>query len=308
MQGFKNHAGFNISSSKLQEVEVNFIDDQFRLVSVNEADFDEEINFEQDSDLKVIAMLQSSFKKLQSQKTLKSKFASFTLPFELFHVMQIPYDNSLLSHDLVDEFKWEFSVLYPFIPTKNLVIQYFEIEKSLFNESNSALVFALQRRYLEILDSFCKKNNLQLNFVDHLHIAAERSLSVSNAIVYKGLTLSVYLNKKILSLFLAFNGKPLYFKVIPLNDVSEITDHLIKELSGSSLIKIGRSQIEAAFISGEEIPESMVITLKKVLGFDFITFNPFDKIRPVTDLYESKFYLERYNSFSSAAGIAFRLA
>lgn len=308
MQGFENQVGFNISSSKLQEVEVNFIGDQFRLVNVNEVNFDEEINFEQDSDLKITTVLQNSFNKLQSRKSLKSKFASFTLPFELFHVMQIPYDNSLLSNDLVDEFRWEFSVLYPFIPTKDLVIQYFEIEKNAFNQDSTALVFAIQRRYLEILNSFCNKNNLQLRFVDHLHIAAERSLSVSNAIFYKGLTLSVYLNKNFLSLLIAFSSKPLYFKVIPLNDVSEITDHLLKELSGSSLNKIDRSQIEAAFISGEEIPVSVVTTLKKVLGFDFITFNPFDKIRPIPELYESKFYLERFNSFSAAAGIAFRLA
>jgi hypothetical protein len=51
-----------------------------------------------------------------------------------------------------------------------------------------------------------------------------------------------------------------------------------------------------------------VPTLKKVLGLDFILFNPFDKIRPIPDLYESKLYLEKYNSFASAAGIAFRIA
>jgi Tfp pilus assembly PilM family ATPase len=308
MPEFDNHIGFNISSSKLQVVEVNYLADQFKLVNVDEAYFNDPINFESDKETKILALMQGAYDELLIKKNINSTSASFTLPFELFHLMQMPYDTTLLYQDLLDEFKWELSVMYPFISTKNLVLQYFEIDKGPFNETSSALVFAVQRRYLQMLDSFCKKNNLKLKFVDNLHIAAERSLSVSNAIVYKGLTLSVYFNNKFLSLFFAFNGKPLYFKAIPLNDASEITDHLIKETSHSSILNIERSQIEAAFISGDEISVAVVQTLKKVLGLDFIPFNPFDRIRPVPDLYESKLYLEKYNSFSSAAGIAFRIA
>src|SRR5690606_11267373 len=276
MAGFENHIGFNLSGTKLQVVEVNYLSDQFRLVNVDEAYFNDPINFENDKETKISALLQGAFDELLIKKNLKSNSASFTLPFELFHTMQIPYDTTLLYQDLIDEFRWEFSVNYPFISTKNLVLQYFEIDRGPFNETNSALVFAVQRRYLQMLDNFCKKNNLKLRFVDNLHIAAERSLSVSNAIVYKGLTLSVYFNNKFLSLFFAFNGKPLYFKVIPLNDASEITDHLVKETSASSILHIDRNQIEAAFISGDEISPAVVQTLKKTLGLDFIAFNPFD--------------------------------
>jgi len=308
MAGYENHIGFNISASKLQVVEVNYIEDQFKLVNVDETYFNDRIEFEIDKETKISALLQGAFDELLIKKNFNSNSASFTLPFELFHTMQMPYDSTLLYQDLLDEFKWELSIIYPYISTKNLVLQYFEIEKGPFNEMGSALVFAIQRRYLQILDSFCKMNNLKLKFVDNLHIAAERSLSVSNAIMYKGLTLSIYFNNKFLSLFFAFHGKPLYFKVIPLNDASEITDHLIKETSRSPILNIDKSQIEAAFISGDEISGAVILTLKKVLGLDFILFNPFDKIRPIPDLYENKLYLEKYNSFSSAAGIAFRIA
>ncbi|HRN25501.1 MAG: hypothetical protein IT276_06370 [Ignavibacteriaceae bacterium] len=308
MAGFENHIGFNISSSKLQVVEVNYSGDQFKLVNVDETYFNDQIDFENDKETKISALLQGAFNELLIKKKFNSTSSSFTLPFELFHSMQMPYDTTLLYQDLLDEFKWELSVMYPFISTKNLVLQYFEIDKGPFNETSSALVFAIQRRFLQMLDSFCKKNNLKLKFIDNIHIAAERSLSVSNAIVYKGLTLSVYFNSKFLSLFYAFNGKPLFFKVIPLNDAGEITDHLIKETSKTSLLNVQSAQIEAAFISGDEITGAVIHALKKALGLDFILFNPFDKIRPVPDLYESKLYLEKFNSFSSAAGIAFRLA
>lgn len=308
MPGFENHAGFSISDSKLQVVEVDYLNDQFRLVNVDEIAFDEKINFEYDNEIKISALIQGAFSKLQSKKKLNSKFVSFTLPPELFYLMQIPYDNSLLYQDLLEEFKWELSVLYPFVNQKDLVLQYLEIEKNSFTNINMALVLAMQRKYLQILDSFCKNNNLNLKFVDHLHIAAEKSLSISNTINYKGLTLSVYLNQKFISIFFAFNSKPLLFKVIPLIDASEITDHLIKETSGSNILKIERSQIEAAFIFGEGVTNNLITTLKKVLELDFIASNPFDKIRPLPELYESKLYLEKYNSFASAAGIAYRIA
>lgn len=308
MPGYENHAGFNISNSKLQVVEVNLVNDQFRLVNVDEIAFEEQINFDTISDDKLSALLQGAFNKLQKVKKLNCTNISFTLPFELFYTMQIPFDSSLLYQDLINELKWELSVLYPFVDSNDLVIQFVEIEKNLFNEKQMALVLGMKRKYLEILESFCKNNNLKLKFVDNIHIAAERSLSLSSAINYKGLTLSVYINKNFLSLFFNFNSKPLLFKVIPLNDASEISEYISKETSGSSLIKIERSQIEAAFISGENVNPNFALTLKKALGINFSLFNPFDKIRPIPELYESKLYLEKYNSFSAAAGIAFRIA
>lgn len=308
MTGFENHAGFNISSSKLQVVEINHEDEQFKLVNLDEAYFNDPISLENDKDTKISALLQGAFDELLIKKPLKATSISFTLPFELFHIMQIPYDNTLLYQDMVEQFKWEFSVLFPYISIKNLVIQYIEIEKNSFNLMPSSIVFGIQRKYLQMLGGFCSKNNLKLKFVDNLHIAAERALSVSNALVYKGLTLSIYFNNRFLSILYAFNGKPIYFKVIPLNDASEIMEHLLRETKPSPSLKVERSQIEAAFICGDEISGSVVQTLNKTLGLNFILFNPFDKIKPSPSLYDNKLYLEKYNSFSSAAGIAFRLA
>lgn len=307
MAGFENHAGFSLSSTKLQVVEVNYIGDQFRLVNVDEAYFNDPIDFENDKDIKISALIQGAFDELLIKKPLNCSSVSFTLPFETLYSMQVPYENTMLYQDLIEEFRWELSLLYPYVAVKNLAIQFYEIERCIFNETSSALVFAVPRRFIQLIDNFCRKNNLRLRFVDNLHLAAERSLSVSNALVYKGLTLSIHFNNKFLSILFAFNGKPLHFKVIPLKDASEITDHLIKETHHSTTLKIERNQIEAAFISGDEISGSVVQALKKVIGLDFIQFNPFDKIRPLPELYENKFYLEKYNSFATAAGIAFRL-
>ncbi len=308
MAGYENHAGFNFTDSKLQVVEVNYIDDQFRLVNVDEINFEEQFDFEHDQDIKLSTLLQGAFQKLNLRKKLNSNSVSFTLPLEVFYTAQLPYDTSLLYQDLIEEFKWELSVLYPFLQEKDLVLQYYEVPKNQFNENDSAIVFGLQRKYLQILDNFCKKNSLKLKFVDHPHIAAEKALTVVNINSLRALNLSIYLVKDFISLLFSFNSKPISLKTIPLNDQSEITDILMKEISGASGLKISASQISSVFISGINVSNNSVQTLKKALGIDFIVFNPFDKIRPVPDLYESKQYLENYNSYSSAAGIVFRLS
>ena len=64
MAGFENHIGFNISSSKLQVVEVNYVGDQFKLVNVDETYFNDQIDFENDRETKISALLQGAFDEL----------------------------------------------------------------------------------------------------------------------------------------------------------------------------------------------------------------------------------------------------
>ncbi len=308
MAGLENHAGFNITASKLQIVELNYKEGQFLLSNVDEAYFSEALNFEKDKETKLSALLQGAFNELLIKKPIKTTHVSFTLPFDLFYLMQVPYDNTLLHQDLIEEFRWELSVLYPFVQVKDLVIQYIEVEKNDFIPHNTALVYAIQRKHLLFLNNFCAVNNLQLKFIDNIHIASERALTVSNSPLGKGLILSVYFNNNYLSVIYSLEGKPIYQKVLPLNDVGELPAHLLAETSSKESFLINRSSIETAYITGDEISNSIIESLKNVLGIEFIHFNPFAKIKPEPKLFENKNFMERYNSFSPAAGIAFRLA
>jgi Tfp pilus assembly PilM family ATPase len=308
MSGFDNHAGISLTGTKLQLVEVVYDKNQFVLNNIEEVYFNDPINWEAEKDTKIGALLQSAFNEVIIKKPIKSTSVSFTLPFDIFYLMQIPFDNTLLYRDLIEEFRWEFSILYPTIPVKDLVIQYIEIEKNELYSYNTAIITAIPRKILYILENFCSSNNLRLKFVDNVHIASERGLAVSSFTGEDGLTLSVYLSNKFLSVIYSSKGKPLQFLIIPVNDAADAKQNLKSLLKEKSLAIPNISSIEEAFISGEEISEAMVQTLRRDLNFNFVHFNPFERITPAENLWSNKNYTEKYNSFAAAAGIAYRLA
>jgi len=307
MTGFEDHAGFTISSSKLQVVEISYKADQFTLENIDEAYFNEALNFK-DKETKISSLLQNAFNELLIKKPLKSKSVSFTLPFEFFCTAQIPYDDTLLHSDLMRELKWELSLLYPFISPNDLVIQFYEIEKNILNDLNTALVLAIPRKYLQIIYNFCTSNNLKLKFVDNIHIASEKALAANVNLADKGLTGSVYLTTKYLSVIFTLNGKIIYFKVIQPKDASEVLSHLHKELTSNEMLKMNPGLIEKVYITGDDISNSLTNTLSDSLKIDFIRFNPFDNIKPSPALFDNYCFSEKFNSFSPAAGIAYRLA
>ena len=302
----EGHAGLTVSSSKLQLVEIIKRGDQFLLENIDEAFFTESINFESDKDSKISSMFQGAFNDLAIRKSLLSSTVSFTLPFELFYIYQIPYDNTMLHTDLIEEFRFHFSLLYPFSPVKDLAMQYIEADKGNYSEINTAIVIALQRRYLMLLEKFCRQNSLRLKFVDNIHTASERALSVSQPVTEQNLVLSVWFNNKYLSVIYSSFGRMIYFKVIPVTDASEISAYLERETKPGGFLKIEKNQIDAAYLCGEDIPLSVAETLRKVLKLNFIHFNPFVNLLPGPGIFKNRNFTDRANSFSAAAGIAIR--
>jgi len=308
MAEFENHTGFTVTGSKLQLVEVINKAGQFILENVDEAYFNEPLDIERDKETKIISLLQGAFNELIIKTPLLSSSVSFTLPFELFYTMQAPYDNTLLHEDLIEEFKWELSVLYPYMPAKDLVVQYIEIEKNDLNSYNTALVFAVPRKFLQLVYSFCQNNNLKLKFIDNAHTASDRALSLSSPFMEKGIVLSIYFASRYLSSFINFDGKPIYHKVIPFADASEVPEIIKSQVTSDEFIKINKSMINASFITGEDLSTSLVESLRNTTNLDLVHFNPFSKIKPEAKLIGNKCYAEKFNSFSAAAGMAFRLA
>ncbi len=308
MTGFENHAGFSLTSSRLQVVEIVQKEDQFVLENVDEVFLNEPLNLELDKETKISALLQGAFDEILVRNSLKSSTASFSLPPEIFKIVQLPYDNTLLHQDLIEEFRWELSLIYPDINPADQVIQYMEIEKNRLIGQNTSIIISLSRKYVKLIKEFCERNKLKLKFIDNVHLASERALTATNPVSEKGLILSVFLAGKHLSVIFSYQGKPVYFKVYYLHNAGEIVKHITSELESDRHPNISRQMLESAYISGEEISGSMVETLREKLDIPFVNFNPFAKIKPNPRLFENRCFSEKFNSFTPSAGLALRLA
>ncbi|HSD64098.1 MAG TPA: hypothetical protein VLB50_09875, partial [Ignavibacteriaceae bacterium] len=191
--------------------------------------------------------------------------------------------------------------------TNDLVIQYIEIDKNKFIQTNTSIIIALSRKYIQTIKSFCDRNNLKLKFIDNIHFASERALSAMNPVSEKGLVFSTFLSGRNLSVLFTFQGKPLCFKLLPFNDASSIVKFLKTELDSNQYPAINRDLVESSFICGEELSPSFINTLRDKLDIPFINFNPFSKIKPNPALFQNRYFSEKFNSFSAAAGIALRI-
>lgn len=305
MPMFQNHAGINITNSKMQLVEVNYSGEEFTIENVDEEYFNEFLDLNA-KETKVISILQNAFDEMVMRRPLKSKLVSFTLPHDFFHVVKLPFDSTLVQSDLLEHFKWELSVLYPKISEDEIVAQNIEVE-SQNNKGKAAIVISTFRKYLKLLNNFCLQNELKLKYIDNVHIASDRVISLINCFTEQEVVLSVYITGSHLSLIFLLNGKPIHFKVIPIANASEIIPRLAEEINVSRELNIDPGFISRSFIAGDNISDSMIEKAKEKLNINFSRFNPFEEIKVNPELFELKAFTERSNSFSSAAGIAYRL-
>lgn len=307
MPGIENQTGIHLTNSKIQLVELLYEQNRFHVEHIDEAYFVEQINFTGDKEAKQLALLQNAYDEILLRNKVKSEKVSFTLPFDLFLTMQIPYDNTLVYNDLIEEFRWEFSILYPSIASENLAIQYFEIEKNHFITTASALVVGLRRSHLQLLEKFCKKNNLKFLFADNPHFASDKALFLNNPVLHENLVLSIYITDKFLSLTFLYESLPVSYKLFHIPKSSEIPDIIKKEISEQKFFSMNRDMINHAFISGEDISESYINTLSETTGILFTGFNPFEKINFGSNIVNHESLQKKIHTFSAAAGIAFRL-
>jgi len=225
------HAGLNISNTKLQLVEIFGSHEEVRLDNLNEIVFAEPINFKSDRDVKILSLLQVALDEIRIKKHIKSRTLSFSLPLEMFHITQLPYDNTLLHRDIGEEFKWEYSVMFPHIKDEEIVIQYYEVDKNMIYTKNTALVYGIERKYLRLFNKLCEQNNFNLGHVDNVHLSSERALVLSNSCINNGFSLSIYISKSNLSIILSLDGKPISQKVYPYNNIDDILSIVQNEIS-----------------------------------------------------------------------------
>jgi Tfp pilus assembly PilM family ATPase len=303
---FENHVGINITSSKIQLVEIIFDSGRFYLNNIDEEYFSEFIDFN-DKETKLLSVIQSSFDDMMLRRQIKSRFVSFTIPHDQFLFAQLPYDKTLVASDLTEHFKWELSVLYPNERPEELALQHIEINKNKIALFDAVILIALKKRIIKLLNQFCINNKLKLKYVDNAHLAADVSSLLSGKVCETALTLSACISENFLSVEYMLGSDPIRFKVYPLNHAGEIIPILKDELRSKIDFNIQPRMISRAVVLGDNITDSFIEQSRSQLNIQFKKINPFDKIAINEEIAESGYLLNKSFSFSSAAGIAYRL-
>lgn len=302
----QRYAGFNLTSSKLQVTEVEVKNNQIELVNVDEVYLNEEINFENDKISKIGALLQSAYQELQLNSSLNPNYISFCLPLDLFSIIQLPFDNRISYQEAIEDFRIQYSILFPF-RKEEITLKFYEVEPNQLSKFNTAIVFGIETSFLNLIENFSKENQLKLLFIDNPITSSNLALNSSNSVLCKGYYLNIFLQKKFVAYSLNFNQKVIRIKTFNYNRIGDLPEILNQELNDEIFSKINSDSINASFISGDEISSNLVSLLRKSLNLDFILFNPFDKLQIRKELYDNKLFLKKYNSFAPSLGIALRL-
>jgi len=316
----KDRIGFNVSKSKLQLIEIVKQNNEFYIENIDESYFDELLNFNEDKETKILSNLQLAFNDLCLKNNLKSQIASFSLSPHFFYIYQTPYENSLLSKDLLKEIKWEFSILYPFLNSNDFIFQFYEVEKNPLKTENTIIVLAMNKKSINVISNFCKNNNLKLSTIDYAHFASDLSFpigmfrpegmdsqNISSLELQNSLMLSLYFSDNILSIELLYDRKPIFLEVIPVPDISKINQIINENLFNRDDINLEKKNISQVFITGENITKNFINYLEKNLEKKFNLFNPLSFVKAKSQVIKNINYLEKNNSFASAAGIAYRM-
>jgi Tfp pilus assembly PilM family ATPase len=306
MSSFQNHIGINITASRMQLVEIFFNGTDFSLENVDEEFFDEQLRFDE-KEIKIYSVLQNAFNELIMRKPVESKYISFTLPYDMFRIIQIPWDKSLNDSDFIEFFKQEFSVIFPKIPVDDMIFQYIGVQNRDKNNSDSVIVVALLKKIIRVINTFCSENNMILKFIDNAHFASDRLITLDDSIEQDDGILSIYLSGKYLSFIYSKGSIPIGFNVTLVNHLNEVIPSLVKELRSNRLSKFDLD-ITHVFMAGENISDSLINKAEDILNIKLNKLFPFEKIKLNPSLYDSKLFTEKSSSFSSAAGIAFRIA
>lgn len=303
---FENHVGINLTSSKIQLVEIIFDSGRFYLNNIDEEYFSEFIDFS-DKETKLLSIIQSSFDDMLLRRRLSSNFVSFSVPHDQFLFAQIPYDKTLVVNDLIEHFKWELSLMYPGERPEELALQHIEVHKNKFSLYDAVIVIALKKRIIKLLNQFCLSNKLKLKYIDNVHLAAGVSSQLSEKICETSLTLSAFISENYLSIEFTLGSDPIRFKVYPLNHAGEIIPILKDELRDKIDFNINPRMISRAVVLGDNVTESFIEQARNQLNIQFKKINPFEKIAVNEEIADNNFLLNKTFSFSSAAGIAYRL-
>lgn len=309
MSSLDQRVGLSVSSTKIQLVEIGFREGTKTLNHVEEAVYTTSLDFTADKEIVLMNNLQSAFDKLTAKDRLNNRQISISLPPEFFYSFTVPADQTLVKQDLLDNFRWELSVLYPFITAEDYSITFYEIQR--VNSSNSnerrVIVFALPRKIINLFTGVCKRNNLGIKLIDHAHFSADKSILLNRPELMNAPLITVYVSTGYYSLEYLHNGKPQYFIGHHFNSPAEFLTKLTEDLDFMNSEELNLAKLENFFLVGDLISEAMLASVKQATRYPFQAMNPFSGLVLGGGGINKEFLHAKSFTFNSAAGLCYRL-
>ncbi|MFC2135073.1 hypothetical protein ACFLTH_10685 [Bacteroidota bacterium] len=306
MSLFQNHAGLCLTNKKFQLVEIDYREDEFHLENVDEEPFDELF----DSSIKeaqLIDILQNSFNRLIQRKPLSCKNVSFALHHGFFRIVELPYDDTLTNRDLLEHFNWELQLLFPTELPEGYFIRFIEVNKSNIRKERIALIIAVNKRLLNTVHKFCIKNEMSLKIADNIHSATNVFFNIENQSVENKIFLSLMIDEKDLSIVVVDEKNPVVFSVKQIEGRGDVIPVLEKEFEKYKKFKLTADNFSDCYVYGNDLNDNLIDEINSALNISLYKVNPFDKIKKSPHIYENEYFIEKYNSFAPAAGVALRL-
>ena len=297
MAVFNNHAGLNITNSKLQIVEVKFDNRKVNLENVEEVYFEGFLD-ESSKETKFIDVLQTALNEIALKIDLTSRKLSFTLSSDFFKFFEFPLDRTLQKGDFDEHLHWEFSKLYPhLIPSDYLL-------RSISMITNKVFGLALRRSLPRSLHKFCLKNDFLFNKVDYSHIAVSNLI---HKLVGGGQTASLCMEEASMSLILRKNDSFEYSIVKKYNTSSQLPSILTSILEHAKSRGIEFSEYDPLFVNGNSLSEEVIGQIEQKFSSQIEKFNPFEYLEIPFNLRDSELVNSKYYSFAAPTGIALRI-
>ncbi len=297
---FVNHAGFSISSQKLQLVEIDFNDGRFLIENIDEEPFPSIIT-KDISSTQFLSVLQTAYEKIISRKELKTDIVSFALPSFFFKSAKIPFDPNLITKDLEKHLKWEFGILFPNINPDDFVIDKFALEEG----SSELILFGIERKILQTVHKFCIRNNLMLKYVDNSFIASIILLPHLAESAKKNFV-SVFINKNYYAIAFIKNSVPVFYRFVESGE-ENFTSAMFEKIEKFKDDLFTNSDLPEYYIFGDGLQQDFIDELNRKNGIFFQTVNPFKLLELNQRLKENPLVQQRFYSFTAATGMAMRL-
>lgn len=292
-----NHAGLNISNSKLQLVEVKFDNKQTFLENVEEVYFQEEVS-KSSKETNFVDVLQTALNEISFKININSKKLSFSLSSDFFRFFEFPFDPTLKKNDFDDHLNWEFSKIFPHLDVSEYFLRHIK------TASNRIFGLGLKRSLPKALHKFCLRNNFHLNKIDYSHLA-------SNNLIHKltgnDKTATLSIEQSSISLIARNNETVEYAVIRHYNSSSQIISIVSDILSHANSRGIDLTNFKPVYLTGSAVQKEIIENLKSSVNIEITSFNPFDHLSLTPNLKEKELVISNYYGFIAPTGIALRI-